>query len=92
MVATLRKLYAGILVDERLVKVAEGLVLLRYIPSLLIVEADLNQVLGVDTMINWVLRNLGVSYLHVEAHLKEVGPAEIIQVLRAAFDVLHKDF
>lgn len=51
---------------------AEGLVLLRYIPSLLIVEADLNQVLGVDTMINWVLRNLGVSYLHVEAHLKEV--------------------
>lgn len=51
---------------------AEGLVLLSYVPSLLVVEADLNQVLGVDTMINWVLGNLGVSYLHVEAHLKEM--------------------
>ena len=71
---------------------AEGLILLSYIPSLLIIKANLDQILRVDTMIYWVLRNLGVFYLYVEAHLKEMWPTEIIQILRATFDMLHKDF
>lgn len=71
---------------------AEGFVLLSHIPSLLIIETNLDQILRIDTMIHWVLRNLGVSDLHVEAHLEEMRPAKIIQIFRATFDVLHKDF
>ena len=91
LVAALGELDARVLVDERLVKVAEGLVLLSHVPSLLVVEADLDEVLGIDSMIYGVLRHLGVSYLHVEAHLEEVGAAEVVEVLRATLDVLHED-
>ena len=59
-------------------KMAEGLILLSHVPSLLVVKTDLDQVLRVNTMIYRVLGDLGVFDLHVEAHLEEMGPAEIV--------------
>ena len=80
LVRTLRELNAWILIDQRFVKDAECLVLLCYHPSFLIVERNLDAVLGVGSVIEGVFNHDGIFYLAVDTHLEEVGPAKVIHV------------
>ena len=91
LVRTLRELNAWILIDQRFVKDAECFVLLCYHPSFLIVERNLDAVLGVGSVIEGVFNHDGILYLAVDTHLEEVWPAKVIHVFWASLDMLQEN-
>lgn len=91
LAAALRKLDTWVLVDQALMELAESFVLLGDWPSPLVVKTDSYEIFGVSPVVYRVIRDDGVLDLALKAHLEEVCPAKVAEVLWASLDVLKED-
>ena len=83
MVAALRELDTGVLINQGFVQLAECLIFLSDLPRLLVIKADLNEIFGVGPVVIWILHNFSIVDFTIKPHLEEMGSTEIINILRA---------
>ena len=91
LITTLRKLNAGILINERFMKLTKWFVFLFHLPGFFIIEIDLDMIFSVSSMIIGVFHYLSIEYLTSKSHLKKSRPAERVYILRAIFGMLQKN-
>lgn len=84
------ELDARVLVDQLLVKLAEGFVLLFHLPSFLVIERDLNHILCVGSVVSWVINYHAFFDLEIHSQLEKVGSAKTVNHFAAIFDVVRK--
>ena len=72
-------------------QLTESLILLPDWPCFLIVEAYLNEIFSVSSMIIWIFHYYCVFDFAAKSHLEEVRTTEIVEIFRASFHVLQKD-
>jgi hypothetical protein len=92
LIGALGELDAWVLVNQRLVELAERFVLLCHHPSFIIVERNLDAVLGIGSVITRVLNHEGFFDLAVDTHQEKVGPTKVIHVFWASLEMLQENF
>jgi hypothetical protein len=73
-------------------QLAEGFVFLLDLPHFLIVEADLDEVFSVCSVVYWILHDDSIPYLALKSHLEKMRPTKVINLFRAGFYVFDKNF
>lgn len=73
-------------------QLAEGFIFLLDLPHFFIVEADLNKVFGVCSVVCWILHYDSIHYLTLKPHLEKVRPTKVINLFGAGFHMFDKYF
>ena len=92
LVRTLRELDTGILIDKGLMKLTKIFVLLFDLPSFFVVEAHVNTVLCICSMVHWVIYHCSFFDFTLYSHLEEVRSAKVVHVLAARLHMVQKHF